>query len=259
MKETTIPRTLISTESVGVLYDERERALGDVTLEFASGTVSALIGPSGCGKSTYLRCLNLMNREIPHCLIEGRILYHGRDITKPEQDLFALRRSIGMVFPRPNPFRMSIYENIALAPRRHGIRGKIALDELVERSLTAAALFDEVKDKLHTSAYALSGGQQQRLCIARTLALDPDVVLMDEPCSALDPIATLAIEETMRSMAARGICVIVVTHNMEQAARASDRTAFFYLGQMVEEGPTERIFSDPHEERLQDYLTGRIG
>lgn len=250
---------LVSSTDVGVSYHSDAPALEGVSLDFRAGEVAALIGPSGCGKSTYLRCLNLMNREIPHCRVTGAIRYHGDDILAPGRDLFALRRSIGMVFQQPNPFRKSIYENIALAPRAHGLRARIALDELVEESLRSAALFDEVKDKLHTSAYALSGGQQQRLCIARTLALKPDVVLMDEPCSALDPIATSAVEETMRAMAERGICVIVVTHNMQQAARVSDTTSFFYLGQMVETGPTERVFSDPHDERLQNYLTGRFG
>jgi phosphate transport system ATP-binding protein len=251
--------TVISAHDVGVFYNNDQKALAGVSLDFREGMVSALIGPSGCGKSTFLRCLNRMNSEIPHCRIVGSIEYHGQDIVSPKQDLFKLRKSIGMVFQQPNPFRMSIYNNITLSPRRHGMTVKADLDDLVEESLRAAALWDEVKDKLHGSAYALSGGQQQRLCIARTLALKPDVVLMDEPCSALDPIATKAIEETVRSMAERGICVIIVTHNMQQAARVSDNTAFFYLGEMVEAGTTEHIFDNPSDDRLRDYITGRFG
>ena len=255
----TEAKTVISAQGVGVCYDDTNEALSEVSLDFHSGRVSALIGPSGCGKSTFLRCLNLMNREIDHCKVLGEIYYHGRNINVPREDLFELRRSIGMVFQQPNPFHKSIYENIAFAPRRHGMRNKAELDALVERSLKAAALWDEVKDKLGRSAYALSGGQQQRLCIARTLALAPDVVLMDEPCSALDPISTYAIEETIRSMASNGICVIIVTHNMEQAARISDRTSFFYLGKMLETGPTLQVFSEPQNKHAEDYLTGRFG
>lgn len=189
----------------------------------------------------------------------GSIEYHGSDILSPRQDLFQLRKSIGMVFQQPNPFRMSVYDNLALALKRHGVTAKDELDAAVERSLRAAALWDEVKDKLRRSAYALSGGQQQRLCIARTLALQPDVVLMDEPCSALDPISTKSIEETIRTIAGQGICVIIVTHNMQQAARVADTTAFFYLGEMVETGPADRIFSAPVDKRLQDYISGRFG
>ena len=249
----------VSTTDVGVAYNDGEVALEGVSLDFPSGKVAALIGPSGCGKSTFLRCLNLMNREIPHCRISGSIRYHGENITNPKTDVYQLRRHVGMVFQQPNPFRKSIYRNITLAPERHGLHGKGQLDELVESSLRAAALWDEVKGKLHDSAYALSGGQQQRLCIARTLALHPDVVLMDEPCSALDPISTAAIEKTIRAMAERGICVIIVTHNMQQAERVSDSTSFFYLGKMVETGPTRRIFDAPEDARLQDYIIGRFG
>ena len=250
---------MIEIRDLTVSYGGVE-ALHATSLEFQAGQVTALIGPSGCGKSTFLRCLNLMNREIPGCRVGGSILYHGRDVNTSKENLFELRKSIGMVFQQPTPFRKSIRENILFAPKRHGlVSGREQEDALVEESLRAGALFDEVKDKLDKSACALSGGQQQRLCIARTLAMRPDVVLFDEPCSALDPISTYTIEETIRSIAERGICAIIVTHNMEQAARVSDRTAFFYLGDMVETGDTKQIFSAPRDARLADYLTGRFG
>lgn len=252
-------QALVSTNALTVAYGTHE-ALHETALTFAEGEVTALIGPSGCGKSTFLRCLNLMNREIPSCKVGGEIDYHGRNINTSHENLFELRKSIGMVFQQPTPFRKSIRDNILFAPKRHGlVTGKEAADELVEGSLRAAALWDEVKDKLDKSAYALSGGQQQRLCIARTLAMHPDVVLFDEPCSALDPISTFAIEETIRDIASTGICSIIVTHNMEQATRVSDRTAYFYLGDMVETGPTKEIFGSPKDFRLQDYLSGRFG
>lgn len=252
-------QALVSTNALTVAYGTHE-ALHETALTFAEGEVTALIGPSGCGKSTFLRCLNLMNREIPSCKVGGEIDYHGRNINTSHENLFELRKSIGMVFQQPTPFRKSIRDNILFAPKRHGlVTGKEAADELVEGSLRAAALWDEVKDKLDKSAYALSGGQQQRLCIARTLAMHPDVVLFDEPCSALDPISTFAIEETIRDIASTGICSIIVTHNMEQATRVSDRTAYFYLGDMVETGPTKEIFGSPKDSRLQDYLSGRFG
>lgn len=252
-------KRMIQTRDLTVSYGDNE-ALHATSLEFEAGQVTALIGPSGCGKSTFLRCLNLMNREIPKCRIGGEILYHGRNINTSKENLFELRKSIGMVFQQPTPFRKSIRDNILFAPKRHRLVGSAAeADELVEASLRAGALFDEVKEKLDGSAMALSGGQQQRLCIARTLAMHPDVVLFDEPCSALDPISTFTIEETIRSIADSGICVIIVTHNMEQAARVSDKTAFFYLGDMVETGPTKQIFSEPNDKRLADYLTGRFG
>jgi len=201
-----------------------------------------------------------MNREIPKCKVAGQIDYHGRDINTRSEDLFDLRKSIGMVFQQPTPFRKSIRDNILFAPKRHGlVKGKDECDALVEEALRSGALWDEVKDKLDQSAHALSGGQQQRLCIARTLAMHPDVVLFDEPCSALDPISTFSVEETIREIAQTGICAIIVTHNMEQATRVSDRTAFFYMGDMVETGPTKQIFSAPKDQRLQDYLTGRFG
>lgn len=249
---------LLATRDVTVDYSGK-RALHETSLDFEAGTVTALIGPSGCGKSTYLRSINLMNREITGCQIGGDVFYHGHEVNNPETDTYDLRRQIGMVFQQPNPFRKSIYENVAFAPRRHGLTKKADLDELVEQSLRAAALWDEVKDKLADSGFSLSGGQQQRLCIARTLAMKPDVVLMDEPCSALDPIATFAIEETIASMAQRGICIIIVTHNMEQAARVADDTAFFLMGEMVEYGPTAQLFEMPKDQRLEDYLTGRFG
>ncbi len=252
-------KPMIQTRDLTVSYGDNE-ALHATSLEFEAGQVTALIGPSGCGKSTFLRCLNLMNREIPKCRIGGEILYRGRNINTSKENLFELRKSIGMVFQQPTPFRKSIRDNILFAPKRHRLVGSAAeADELVEASLRAGALFDEVKDKLDGSAMALSGGQQQRLCIARTLAMHPDVVLFDEPCSALDPISTFTIEETIRSIADSGICAIIVTHNMEQAARVSDKTAFFYLGDMVETGPTKQIFSEPNDKRLADYLTGRFG
>lgn len=250
---------LLRTCDVTVTYDTFE-ALHKTSLTFEKGQVTALIGPSGCGKSTFLRCLNLMNREIPKCKVAGQIDYHGRDINTRSEDLFDLRKSIGMVFQQPTPFRKSIRDNILFAPKRHGlVKGKDECDALVEEALRAGALWDEVKDKLDQSAHALSGGQQQRLCIARTLAMHPDVVLFDEPCSALDPISTFSVEETIRDIAQTGICTIIVTHNMEQATRVSDRTAFFYVGDMVETGPTKQIFSAPKDQRLQDYLTGRFG
>ena len=247
---------VLYTEDVNVWYGDHH-ALNDTSLNFHKGEITALIGPSGCGKSTYLRCLNLMNREIPQCKITGDINYHGRNINTPTEDLYQLRKTIGMVFQQPNPFPKSIYENIAFAPRCHGLRDKATLDQLVEESLRGAALWDEVKDKLKQSAQALSGGQQQRLCIARTLAMKPEVILMDEPCSALDPISTLAIEDLMQSISA-GRAIIIVTHNMEQATRVSNRTAFFYVGEMVETGTTEQIFNAPKTQKLSDYLSGRF-
>ena len=251
---------LLSTVDVTVRYDRAHEALHPTSLGFDAGTCTALIGPSGCGKSTFLRCINLMNREIPRCDVGGSIYYHGHDINIPRENLFELRKSIGMVFQQPTPFRKSIRENILFAPRRHGrVARRDEVDALVEESLRQAALWDEVRDKLDRSAYALSGGQQQRLCIARTLAMKPDVVLFDEPCSALDPISTFAVEETIRQIADSGICCVIVTHNMEQAKRVSDRTAFFYMGDMVETGTTRQVFLDPQDQRLVDYLTGRFG
>lgn len=252
---------LLETHDVTVSYDGgKTESLHPTTLAFNGGTITALIGPSGCGKSTYLRCLNLMNREITNCIVGGEILYHNENVNTKKVNLYELRKSIGMVFQQPTPFRKSIRDNILFAPKRHGrVRTKEEQDELVETSLKQAALWDEVKDKLDQSALALSGGQQQRLCIARTLAMKPDVVLFDEPCSALDPISTFAIEETLGDIAQTGICEIIVTHNMEQAKRVADYTAFFYVGDMVEYGTTKHIFFEPDDKRLQDYLSGRFG
>ena len=250
----------LSTKDVTVCYDLTREALHPTSLDFDAGTVTALIGPSGCGKSTFLRCLNLMNREIPKCRVGGQIYYHGRDVNTKGENLFELRKSIGMVFQQPTPFRKSIRENILFAPKRHGrVASREAADELVEKSLRQAALWDEVKDKLGQSAHALSGGQQQRLCIARTLAMQPDVILFDEPCSALDPISTFSVEETIRAIADSGICVAIVTHNMEQATRVSDRTAFFYMGRLVESDSTDVIFTRPSQKETEDYITGRFG
>ena len=245
---------MLETHDVNVFYGDHH-ALHDTSLKFHKGEITALIGPSGCGKSTFLRSLNLMNREIKGCRVTGDIEYQGRNINTRQENLYELRRSIGMVFQQPNPFHKSIRENITFAPKRHGLTDKDELDRLVEESLRGAALWDEVKDKLDKSAFALSGGQQQRLCIARTLALHPDVILFDEPCSALDPISTLAIEDLMTSIV-EDRAIIIVTHNMEQASRVSNRTAFFYMGDMVEYNETNEIFQRPKDKRLNDYLTG---
>ena len=245
---------VLETRDVNVYYGDHH-ALNDTSLTFHKGEITALIGPSGCGKSTFLRSLNLMNREIRGCRVEGEILYQDRNINTSKENLYELRRSIGMVFQQPNPFHKSIRENITFAPKRHGLKDKAKLDQLVEESLRGAALWDEVKDKLDQSAFALSGGQQQRLCIARTLAMHPDVILFDEPCSALDPISTLAIEDLMNTIV-ENRAIIIVTHNMEQASRVSNRTAFFYMGEMVEYGETDQIFQRPNDKRLNDYLTG---
>ena len=249
---------LLRARGVTVRYDHVKEALHPTTLGFDAGQVTALIGPSGCGKSTFLRCLNLMNREIPKCDVGGEILYHGRNINTREENLFQLRTSIGMVFQQPTPFRKSIRENILFAPRRHGrVASREEGDELVERSLRQAALWDEVRDKLDQSGLGLSGGQQQRLCIARALATSPDVLLMDEPTSALDPISTLVVEELMQQLS-REHTVVVVTHNMQQATRVADKTAFFYLGELIEAGPTKELFANPREQRTQEYLSGRF-
>ena len=245
---------MLSTKDVNVYYGDHH-ALHDTALDFHKGEITALIGPSGCGKSTFLRSLNLMNREIRGCRVTGDIMYQGRNINTNQENLYELRRSIGMVFQQPNPFHKSIRENVTFAPKRHGLTDKDELDRLVEESLRGAALWDEVKDKLDKSAFALSGGQQQRLCIARTLALEPDVILFDEPCSALDPISTLAIEDLMTSIV-EDRAIVIVTHNMEQASRVSNRTAFFYMGDMVEYNETNEIFQRPQDKRLNDYLTG---
>lgn len=247
---------VLETKDVNVYYGNH-RALHDTSLAFHKDEITALIGPSGCGKSTFLRSLNLMNREIRGCRVEGEIEYRGHNINTPSENLYELRKSIGMVFQQPNPFHMSIYDNITFAPRRHGVRGKDVLDQMVEESLRGAALWDEVKDELDKSAFALSGGQQQRLCIARALATQPEVLLMDEPTSALDPISTALVEELMVQLA-RERTVVVVTHNMQQATRVADKTAFFYLGELVESGPIKQLFGSPVQQKTKDYLTGRF-
>lgn len=236
------------------LYYKDFKALKGINLEFPENKVTALIGPSGCGKSTLLKSLNRMNDLVEGCRIEGEISLDRKNAYR-DIDVNSLRRRVGMVFQQPNPFRKSIRDNITFAPKRHGITDRDELDRMVEESLRGAALWDEVKDKLDKSAYALSGGQQQRLCIARTLALNPDVILFDEPCSALDPISTLAIEDLMSSIVADR-AIVIVTHNMEQASRVSNRTAFFYMGDMVEYDETDEIFQRPKDKRLNDYLTG---
>ena len=234
------------------------QALFDVSLSFPEKQVTALIGPSGCGKSTFLRCLNRMNDLIPGTRTEGMLTLDGEDINAPGFDVVTLRRRVGMVFQKANPFPMSIYDNITYGPKLHGVRSKAELDELVESSLRGAALWDEVKDRLKKSALGLSGGQQQRLCIARALAVKPEVLLMDEPTSALDPGSTMKVEELMSELK-KNYTVVIVTHNMQQAARISDRTAFFLLGELVEVGPTGQIFSAPQDKRTEDYISGRFG
>ena len=247
----------ISVENLNLHYGENH-ALKDVNMEIADHAITAFIGPSGCGKSTFLRCLNRMNDLVDGCRVEGKVILDGEDIYDKRVDTTLLRKKVGMVFQQPNPFPMSIYDNIAYGPRLHGIKNKKELDEIVERSLQGAAIFEEVKDRLHKSALGLSGGQQQRLCIARALAVSPEVLLMDEPTSALDPISTLKIEELMETLKKK-YTVVIVTHNMQQALRISDRTAFFLLGELVEYGDTETMFSTPSEKRTEDYITGRFG
>ena len=232
-------------------------ALKDVNLSIAEGKITAFIGPSGCGKSTLLKTLNRMNDLIPDCRVTGKVTLDGEDIYG-DMDVNLLRRRVGMVFQKPNPFPMSVYDNIAYGPRTHGVRRRAQLDDTVEASLRAAAIWDEVKDRLHKSALGLSGGQQQRLCIARALAVQPEVLLMDEPTSALDPISTSKIEELCLELKGR-YTIAIVTHNMQQAVRISDVTAFFLLGEMVECGRTERLFSMPRDKRTEDYITGRFG
>ena len=245
--------TRIDVEGLDLFYGDHH-ALKDVNIKIRDKQITSFIGPSGCGKSTLLRCFNRMNDGIKDCRIEGKIALDGQDILG-DYDICRLRQRVGMVFQRPNPFPMSIYDNVAYGPRGMGVRDRAVLDELVEDSLRRAALWDEVKDKLKESGLGLSGGQQQRLCIARTLALNPDVILFDEPCSALDPISTLAIEDLMSSIVADR-AIVIVTHNMEQASRVSNRTAFFYMGDMVEYDETDEIFQRPKDKRLNDYLTG---
>ena len=249
--------TIISVQGLNLWYSANQ-ALYDVSMELPEHEITAFIGPSGCGKSTFLKTLNRMNDLIEGGRIEGKILYENQDIYAPQVDTTWLRKEIGMVFQKPNPFPMSIYDNIAYGPKLQGIRSKVKLDEIVENSLKGAAIWDEVKDRLNKSALGLSGGQQQRLCIARALAVEPKVLLMDEPTSALDPISTSKIEELAAELK-KDYTIIMVTHNMQQAARISDRTAFFLLGKMIEYGETEQIFSMPKDKRTEDYITGRFG
>ncbi len=240
------------------LWYGSHQALTDINIEIPEKSITALIGPSGCGKSTFLKTINRMNDLIPDVKITGEIKYKEQNIFASNVDVNDLRREVGMVFQKPNPFPMSIYDNIAYGPRTHGVKNKAKLDDIVERSLRGAAIWDEVKDRLKKNALGLSGGQQQRLCIARALAVEPEVLLMDEPTSALDPISTLKIEELAEELKEK-YTIIIVTHNMQQAVRISDRTAFFLLGELVEYGDTEKMFSDPVDKRTEDYITGRFG
>ena len=245
-------------DKVSVFYSDKQ-ALKDVSIDIHDDRVTAFIGPSGCGKSTFLRCLNRMNDTIPSARVTGNISLDGEDINSAAMDVVQLRARVGMVFQKPNPFPKSIFENVAYGPRIHGLaQGKAEMEAIVEKSLKRAGLWDEVKDRLAESGTALSGGQQQRLCIARAIAVDPEVILMDEPCSALDPIATAKIEELIHDLRGR-YAIAIVTHNMQQAARVSQRTAFFHLGEMVEYGKTSEIFTNPVQKRTQDYITGRYG
>lgn len=248
---------IITAKELNLWYGKYQ-ALHAINLPILQNCITALIGPSGCGKSTFLKTLNRMNDLVSNVRISGEVLFHGRDIYAPGVDVNGLRKEIGMVFQKPNPFPMSVYDNIAYGPRTHGIRSRVQLDEIVERSLRAAAIWDEVKDRLKKSALGLSGGQQQRLCIARALAVEPQVLLMDEPTSALDPISTSKIEELALTLREQ-YTIVIVTHNMQQAARISDQTAFFLLGELVEYGETERLFAQPSDTRTEDYITGRFG
>ncbi len=248
---------IISVKDLCLWYGSAQ-ALKNITIDIPERSITALIGPSGCGKSTFLKTLNRMNDLIPSVRVTGKVEYRGQDIFAKNVDVNNLRKNIGMVFQKPNPFPMSIYDNIAYGPRTHGVTGRAKLDAIVERSLRDAAIWDEVKDRLKKSALGLSGGQQQRLCIARALAVEPDVLLMDEPTSALDPISTSKIEDLAQELKKR-YTIIMVTHNMQQAVRISDQTAFFLLGDLIEYGNTERLFEQPNDKRTEDYITGRFG
>lgn len=250
--------TKVAAHDVNVYYGEKH-ALQNVSVNVPDRAVMAFIGPSGCGKSTFLRCINRMNDTIPIARVTGKIIIDNQDIYDPSLDVVQLRARVGMVFQKPNPFPKSIYENVAYGPRIHGLcHSKADLDEVVQASLEKAGLWKEVKDRVNEPGTGLSGGQQQRLCIARAIAVNPEVILMDEPCSALDPIATAKIEELIDELR-KNFCIIIVTHSMQQAARVSQRTAFFHLGSLVEEGPTTEIFTNPKDKRTQDYITGRFG
>ncbi|MEZ5691280.1 MAG: phosphate ABC transporter ATP-binding protein PstB [Rickettsiales bacterium] len=248
----------IISKDLNVFYGAKQ-ALFDINISIPTNSVTALIGPSGCGKSTFLRCINRMNDTIDICRVEGEIIIDDCDINSKQQDVVQLRSWIGMVFQKPNPFPKSIYDNVAYGPRIHNItKNKAELDELVESSLRKAGLFDEVKDRLHDSGTGLSGGQQQRLCIARTIAVNPEIILMDEPCSALDPIATAKIEELIDELK-DNFTIVIVTHSMQQAARVSQKTSFFHMGKVIESGDTSQIFTSPKNQQTQDYITGRYG
>ena len=249
--------TKLFVSDVDLWYGDFQ-ALKKINLDIKSNEITAFIGPSGCGKSTMLKCLNRMNDLVEDCRIEGHMLLDGQDIYDPGYDVNLLRKRVGMVFQNPNPFPMSIYDNIAYGPRTHGIKNKNDLNEIVERSLKGAAIWEQVKDKLHQRATEVSGGQQQRICIARALAVEPEVLLMDEPTSALDPISTLKIEELVQDLK-KDYTIVMVTHNMQQAARVSDKTAFFLTGEVIEMDSTERMFSNPQDKRTEDYITGRFG
>lgn len=248
---------IITAKDLSLWYGSAQ-ALKDISIDIPERSITAFIGPSGCGKSTFLKTLNRMNDLIPEVKITGEVRYQGTDIFAAGLDVNALRREIGMVFQKPNPFPMSIYDNIAYGPRTHGVKGRARLDEIVEQSLRGAAIWDEVKDRLKKNALGLSGGQQQRLCIARALAVEPKILLMDEPTSALDPISTSKIEELVIQLKER-YTIVIVTHNMQQAVRISDYTAFFLLGELIEYGETEKLFSQPADRRTEDYITGRFG
>ena len=247
----------IETKNLNLYYGEKH-ALKDVSLNIPEHKITAFIGPSGCGKSTFLKTLNRMQDYVDNVKLDGTVTLDDEDIFNPQVDVTLLRKKVGMVFQQPNPFPMSIYDNVAYGPRIHGIKNKKQLDDIVEKSLKSAALYDEVKDRLHTSALGLSGGQQQRLCIARCLAVEPEVILLDEPTSALDPISTLKIEELLMQLK-ENYTIAIVTHNMQQASRIADYTAFFLVGEMIEYGPTKDIFSMPQDKRTEDYITGRFG
>lgn len=253
----SIEDTAISIENLNLFY-KNGCALTDISMKIPKGKVTAFIGPSGCGKSTLLRCINRMNDLVEGCRIEGEIYLHGKNIYSPRVDVAALRRRVGMVFQRPNPFPKSIYENVVYGLRLKGVKSGRVLDDAVERSLRAAALWNEVKDRLHENAFGLSGGQQQRLVIARAIAIEPEVLLLDEPTSALDPISTLTIEELVNELKTK-YTVVIVTHNMQQAARVSDYTAFVHLGKLIEYSDTDSIFTSPKQKKTEDYITGRYG
>lgn len=257
MKQCTADKTKITVKNLNLYYGEVQ-ALKEITMNIAPGSITALIGPSGCGKSTFLRTLNRMNDLIENVKIAGEVIIDGKDIYNSQVDIADLRKKTGMVFQRPNPFPMSVYENVAYGPRIHGIKARAELDRIVTESLHKAALWDEVKDRLHKPALGLSGGQQQRLCIARLLAVEPDILLMDEPTSALDPISTNKVEELIQELK-KEYTIVIVTHNMQQAARVSNHTAYFLNGEVIEFGSTETVFTNPRDKRTEDYITGRFG